>query len=222
VQNQPTCLLLHLDGKTAADRHALSRELVKRGWLVVMPDLRATGETKPANDAIHNAPDHNSAEHGVWVGRPLLGQWLFDIQCILDYLLQLPGRDPKRTAVVGLEQAGLVALTAGAILLERITHVGTVRSMVSLISDKAYEDGTHMGLLAPGLFQVGDVPHLAALNAPRRLLMVDGLKSQGNRMNEPQMRSAMSFPLAVYQACQATDRFTLMADVLPDDVAGKL
>jgi hypothetical protein len=150
VQNQPTCLLLHLDGKAAAEQHALSRELVKRGWLVAMPDLRATGETKPPGDAVHNAIDHNSAEHGVWIGRPLLGQWVFDIQCILDWLLQQPGRDLKRTELVGLQQEGLVALTAGALLPERITHVATVRSPVSLVTDKAYEDGTRIGAAGPG------------------------------------------------------------------------
>jgi dienelactone hydrolase len=222
MPNQPLCVVLHLDGKAAAERHALSRELVKRGWQVAMPDLRATGETKQAGDAVRTAPDHNTAEYGVWLGRPLLGQWVFDIQCIVEYLLAQGGLDPKRVAVVGLEQAGLVALAAGAILPERITHVATVKSAVSLVTDKAYEDGTRMGLLAHNLFQVGDVPHLAALIAPRRMLLVDAVKDKGNRLSDAQFRTAMSFPLAVYKACQATDRITLMSDLPPDEVAAKL
>ncbi|HEV3144610.1 MAG TPA: hypothetical protein VGZ47_12045, partial [Gemmataceae bacterium] len=222
ARNQPTCLLLHLGGKAEAEKHPLAKTLANRGWLVAMPDLRATGETAPPNDAIRGAPDHNSAEHGLWLGRPLLGQWVFDVQCLLDWLLQQPDRDLKRTAVVGLEQAGLVALVAGALFPERITSVGTVRSRVSLVTDKAYEDGFHMGLLVPGLFQVGDVPHLAAMIAPRRLVVVDGVREERKRIPDKQFQAAMSFPQSVYKAANAADRFALLSDVAVDDVVAKL
>src|SRR5579864_3528363 len=222
ARNQPTCLLLDLNGKAAAEKRPLAKALANRGWLVAMPDLRATGETAPTNDAVRGAPDHNSAEHGLWVGRPLLGQWVFDVQCLLDWLLQQPGRDLKRTAVVGLGQAGLVAIVAGALLPERITSVGTVRSRVSLVADQPYEDGFHMGLLVPGLFQVGDVPHLAAMVAPRRLVIVDGVRQEKKRIPDVQFRTAMAFPQAVYKAANAADRFALLSDVTMDDVATKL
>src|SRR5262249_22194855 len=71
-RRQPACVLLHVDGKSEALKHPLATALVSKGWLVVAPDLRATGETKPASDAISGAPDHTSAEHGLWIGRPLL------------------------------------------------------------------------------------------------------------------------------------------------------
>ncbi|HEY1859358.1 MAG TPA: alpha/beta hydrolase family protein, partial [Gemmataceae bacterium] len=71
---QKACVLLHLDGKAAAIKHPLATALLAKDWAVIAPDLRATGESKPAGDLIHDAADHNSAEHGLWIGRPLLGQ----------------------------------------------------------------------------------------------------------------------------------------------------
>jgi pimeloyl-ACP methyl ester carboxylesterase len=187
-----------------------------------MPDLRATGETAPLNDAVRGAPDHNSAQHGLWVGRPLLSQWVFDVQCLLDWLLQQPDRDLKRTSVVGLGQAGLVAIMAGALLPERITSVGTVRSRISLMTDQAYEDGFRTGLLVPGMFQVGDVPHLAAMVAPRRLVVVEGVQQEKKRIPDAKFRAAMAFPQGVYKACNAVDRFALLSDVAMDDIVAKL
>src|SRR5262249_3860721 len=69
------CLLLHLDGKSKALEHPIASELVVSDWEVFAPDLRATGEAKPMNDGIRTAPDHNSTEHALLIGRPLLGQW---------------------------------------------------------------------------------------------------------------------------------------------------
>ncbi|HEX5270699.1 MAG TPA: acetylxylan esterase, partial [Gemmataceae bacterium] len=163
---RPACVLLHLHGKAAALKHPLAAALVAAGWSVSAPDLRATGETKPAGDAVRGAPDHNSAEHALWVGRPLLGQWVFDVRCLLDWLAIQPGLDKQRFAVVGIGQAGLVAVCAAALLDDRVSAAAVVDAPASYVTEQAYLDGTHMGLLAPGLLRVGDVPQLAALAAP--------------------------------------------------------
>src|SRR5262249_7921050 len=75
---RPACVLLHLEGKSEALKHPLAGALLQRNWTVIAPDLRATGETRAASDGkgIAGAPDHNSTEHALWVGRPLLGQWV--------------------------------------------------------------------------------------------------------------------------------------------------
>src|SRR5262249_570961 len=63
----PACIVLHLEGKAEALKHPLAAALLDKGWLVIAPDLRGTGETRPAKDAIAGAPDHNTAEHAIWV-----------------------------------------------------------------------------------------------------------------------------------------------------------
>src|SRR5205085_5917820 len=95
-----TVLLLHLDGQEGEHRLALMGSLLKR-WDLCTVDLRGTGAAKPAGDVIAGAPDHTSAEHALWVGRPLLGQWIWDVRCLLEWL-----GSKKDVAVIGVRQAG--------------------------------------------------------------------------------------------------------------------
>src|SRR5262249_59254807 len=101
------------DGKEEALKHPLAAALSAKGWAVAALDLRATGSLRPPSDAIGGAPDHNSAEHAVWVGRPLLGQWVCDVRALLEWLATQPGLQADRLAVAGIGHARLVALCAG-------------------------------------------------------------------------------------------------------------
>jgi dienelactone hydrolase len=218
----PACVLLHLGGKAEALRHPLAASLLAKGWAVLAPDLRGTGETKPANGAIAGAPDHNSTEHALWVGRPLLGQWVFDVQCLLDWMALQPGQDRRRFAVVGLGQAGIVALCAGGLLDDRVTSTAAVGLPTTFITEKAYAPGTHMGLLAPGILRVGNVPHLAALCAPRRLLVAEGATPQGKKLTAKAMDSAFRFTRSIYRLHKAGAELHVSAEGRPADVAGAL
>lgn len=206
---QPACVLLHLDGRARALEHPVAAQLVARGWLVVAPDLRGTGESRPPRDAIRGAPDHNTAEHALWVGRPLLGQWLFDVQCLLGWLALQPTLDPRRVAVAGISHAGVVALGAGGLFEDRVATVLTVGGLTTFVTDEAYAAGMPMGLLVPGLLRLGDVPQLAALVAPRRLVVVDGLSPLGTQVTEKGLREAHAFTRQVYRLCKAEPKLTL-------------
>jgi cephalosporin-C deacetylase-like acetyl esterase len=214
----PACLLLHLDGKAEALNHPLTAALVEKGCMVVAPDLRATGDAKPEGDAVHGAPDHNSAEHAVWIGRPLLGQWAFDVHCLLDWMALQPGLNAERFSVIGIGQAGVVALCAAA-TDERIHAVGVYDGFASLVTEEVYAPGTHMGLLAPNLFTVGDVPQLAALMAPRRLFIGGALTPQGAKMLEKDIKEAYRLTLEVYDQLKATDKLTLREESEPEAMA---
>src|SRR5262249_35297122 len=152
----PACVLLHLDGKAEALKHPLATALLESGFCVLAPDLRATGAMQPPHDAIAGAPDHNSAEHALWIGRPLLGQWVFDVLALLDWLTLQPDLDGRRVAVAGLGEASVVALCAAALFDDRVTTSISVATPVSYVTDEPYASGTHMGLLAPGILKVGD------------------------------------------------------------------
>jgi dienelactone hydrolase len=210
----PACVLLHLDGKAAALKHPLAAALVAGGWAVSAPDLRATGDTKPPGGAIAGAPDHHSAEHALWLGRPLLGQWVFDVQCLLDWLAIQPGLMKQRLAVVGIGQAGLVALCAAALFDDRVSAAATVDAPTTLVTEQAYPAGTHMGLLAPGLFRVGDVPQLAALAAPRRLIIAGG--------EEKSLKDAYRFTASVYKLYKAEAKLMVAATMKPEELVSGL
>ncbi|MCC6418398.1 MAG: acetylxylan esterase [Gemmataceae bacterium] len=218
----PACVLLHLDGKGAALDHPLAAALETRGWAVLAPDLRGTGETRRANDAIRQAPDHTSAEHALWVGRPLLGQWVLDVQCLLDWLAAQRGLDRRRFAVVGVGQAGIVALCASALLDDRVTAAAALGTPVSYITDREYAPGTRMGLLAPGILRVADVPHLAALSAPRRLVIAEGVSPQGKRLAANALQEAFAFTRSIYRLHRLEKRLTLAETARVEDVAAAL
>src|SRR5262249_55065259 len=124
------------------------------GWAVVAPDLRGTGADKIANDPIGGAPDHNSAEHAVWIGRPLLGQWTVDALTLVEWMGRQPGYLQDRRPIVGFGQAGVVALTTSALAAEQNVVPVAVETLASFVTDRAYVAGTRMGVLANGILKV--------------------------------------------------------------------
>jgi hypothetical protein len=208
----PACLFLHLDGKDEALKHPGTKALAAKGWTVIVPELRGTGVMRPANDKIGEAADHTSAEHALWVGRPLLGQWLFDVQVVLDWLGLQPDLDRKRIAVVGVGAAGVLALCAGTVLDDWVTAVVALGSPVSLVTEEAYGSVIRMGLLAPGLLRTGDVPHLAALIAPRRLVIRGGLSPKGSKRTGKQLDEAYGFTIGIFKLLKAPALLTLGED----------
>jgi dienelactone hydrolase len=194
AKGKPVCLLLDLDGTDKALKHPIAEALLEKGWTICAVDLRATGEAQPAHDAIGGAPDHNSAEHALWIGRPLLGQWLVDVRA---------AADGRRLALVGIGQAGVVALAASALLAEDVSSIAVLDAPLSWITQAAYATGTRMGLLAPGILKVGDIPHLAALAAPRRLVVAGGVTSEGKKLDDAGLTKALAFTRKVYGLMKA-------------------
>jgi dienelactone hydrolase len=215
---QPVCVLLHLDGKTAALKHPLAGALLGQKWVVIAPDLRATGETRPTNDAVR-VVDHNSAEHGLWIGRPLLGQWLVDMQHLLDWLVLQPSLDRRQIIVAGLGHAGVVALCAAGLLEDRLSAAVVLGAPVTYITETAYGSKMRMGLLAPGILRLGDLPHLASLIAPRRLFIGDGFSPQDRSLNLKALQEAYAFTKRIYQLYKAEHKLTVTEDPHLDELA---
>jgi dienelactone hydrolase len=213
----PACLLLHLDGGAEALKHLLAAALVNAGWAVVAPDLRATGTSKPKGDAVGAAPDHNSAEHAIWIGRPLLGQWSFDVCCFLEWMAIQGKYLADQLAVVGIGQAGVVALAAAA-LSDHASAWAALDVPATFVTEQAYAAGTRMGLLAPGLLSVADIPQLAALAAPRRLLLAGAVSPQGKKLAEKEMREAFAFTGNIYQLLKTEERLSIRDQAAPDKV----
>ncbi len=212
------CLLLHLDGKAKALEHPIAAELLDKGWLIYAPDLRATGAAKPKNDGVRTAPDHNSTEHALLIGRPLLGQWVADVRAILAYLTSQPGLDTRKFAVVGIGQAGIVAITASALLGEHIAATAVLDVPASYVTQTAYPDGTRMGLLVPGILRVGDIPHLAALSAPRKLVIAGGMTAEGKKLDQKGLIAAFDFSRKMYALMKAEKALHLHAEAKPAGV----
>src|SRR5947208_16565626 len=88
---------------------------------------------------------------------------------------------PRDVVLIGVGPGGLVALAAGAVD-PRITKVAAVGSLASYITDGPYV-GQRLGVMATGILrEVGDVADLAALVAPRRVVIAGGVAGHGQAL----------------------------------------
>ena len=187
---QPICVKVHLDGENSA--HAgdpLAEALVDNGWVVVAPNLRGTGDARPANDSVRSAIGHNSSEHALWIGRPLFAQWLTDVRVAIDWVAEQEGYDRRRIFLAGEMHAGMLAIAAGGLWDKQIAGVIAESAPVSFLAGEAsHEDWIRMGLLAPGIVSVGDMPQFAAMVAPRRLVIAGGLTHRREPLTSIEMQ----------------------------------
>lgn len=196
------------NGALQAFSGARARELRAEGWKIFAPELRATGRFALASDKIGNAPDHNSAEWSLWLGRPLLGQWTWDLHRSLDAYAENMGAIPAETAIIGEGASGVIALTAAA-LDTRLTHVMTFDSLASYVSNQPFR-GQRLGILVPGLVRdVGDVAHIAALIAPRKLTVHGGVAGGGAALDADALRATYELATDAYTEAGAVDQFQL-------------
>jgi cephalosporin-C deacetylase-like acetyl esterase len=192
-------LVLDCEGAERAAASPVAAELRRGGWDVVTLDFRATGKLAQPHDRIGNAPDHNTAEWSLWLGRPLLGQWVIDTRRLLDALAADDGKLPAEVLAVGIGPAGLVAIGAAA-LDQRITQVATVGTLASYITDAPYR-GQRLGIMVPAILRrAGDIPHMAALVAPRRLVLADSVAGDGNSLASESHNANFAFTRQAYSA----------------------
>ena len=145
----------------------------------------------------------------MWIGRPQLGQWAYDVSRFLDMTEQGRWRRPPEVVVVGEGPAGLVALTAAA-TDPRITKVAAVGTLASFVTDVPYQN-QRLGTFAPGILRdVGDVAHLAALTAPRRVVIAGGVGPTGAPLPGGAVREAYRPAREVWDALGARNEFVIV------------
>ncbi|WP_435010345.1 alpha/beta hydrolase family protein [Tundrisphaera lichenicola] len=205
----PLAILIDLEGAERAVSSPLAEEIRKVGWGLATIDLRATGQLAWPSDKVGSAPDHNSAEWGLWIGRPLLGQWVVDVRRLLDAVEKLDGRLLSEVILVGVGPGGLVALGAGA-TDPRIARIAAVGSLASYLSEVPYV-GQRLGIMAPGMIrEIGDVAHLAALAAPRRVVIAGGVGGDGQSLSAEALRTSYRTALKAWQTAGASPEFRLL------------
>jgi dienelactone hydrolase len=219
-QRAGTVIVLSLEGEAKPAANEMAMAVHQSGRTVVSLSLRATGAHAYPRDKIGRAPDHNTAEWSLWLGRPLLGQWVLDLRAALNAIEADAGL-PRELTVVGVGPAGVVALCASA-LDSRIQQVVTVGSLASYVSDAPYEN-QRLGIMAPGIVRyVGDIQHLAALIAPRKLVIVGGVNGAGQTLGEAALKQQFDFTQRVYSLEQAAIQLTVLPSIDVADIVRKL
>ena len=219
-QRPGTVIVLSLKGASELPDNELARAVHESGRRVVSLSLRATGEHAPPGDSIRRAPDHNTAEWSLILGRPLLGQWVRDLRTAITVLADRGYADENLT-VIGHGPAGVVALCAAA-LDRRINHTVTVESLGSFISDTPYEN-QRLGILPNGIVRdVGDISHIAALIAPNKLTICGTVSGSGTPLSDAELDGTFDPTSHIYKLCGATGQFSVIPKLSADDIVKKL
>jgi hypothetical protein len=68
-----------------------------------------------------------------------------------------------------------------------------------------------MGLAAPKLLRFGDVGTIAALSAPRRLVVIGGVETTGEEASEARIKDAFALTRSIYGLLSAGESFEIAA-----------
>ena len=153
-------------------------EAAGTGWAVL--ELRATGRMEVSGDRIGKAPDHNSAEWSLWLGRPLCGQWVRDIRLTASLLRE---KLPCSSIELVASGTGSFAALAAVAIDENIDGADITGLLTTFVSDKPYV-GQRLADMVPGILRdAGDVVHVAELVAPRPLRLHAPVTPQGEPLD---------------------------------------
>jgi dienelactone hydrolase len=150
--------------------------LCRQGMVVLTPELAAFGRRREPEDVRPDEPGANSCHQATWwglmLGRPLLGSRVQDTLRALDLLQSLPEVDAGRIGIMGGSSGGAVALLAAA--LEPRLRAAVVSSYFCTFRDSILAMRHCHCNYVPGLLQDGELYDIAALVAPRPLLIESG------------------------------------------------
>ncbi len=149
--------------------------LCQRGFVVIAPELLAFGRRREVADIARGSTEsscHDAALWGLMLGRPLLGRRVYDVLRTLDYLVTRPEVDPARIGIMGLSGGGTVTLCAAA-LDERLRAI-VLSGYLCTFRDSILAVDHCLCNYVPGLLEEAEMYDIAALFAPRPLLVEAG------------------------------------------------
>ncbi|MBQ15867.1 MAG: acetylxylan esterase [Planctomycetaceae bacterium] len=212
-QPKKLALLVDLAGLKSATESATHAALQSAGWDIATLTLRATGESAPRGNRVRRAIDHNASQWAMWIGRPLMTQWVTDLRRFVDVLgKRIYGGKLPPLSLMGLGSAGAVAVTTAAVE-PRVQRVVTVGAPVSVVSDRPFAEGA-MGILLPGSLQtIGDLPQVMSLLAPRPLSIINPVSPTAEAIGKSAAADALRHPLATYRVLKSPRALKIVTDV---------
>lgn len=187
--SKPLLLVIEASGRSVRWREGdLYHQIAARGFTVCAADVRGIGDLRPEaprGNPQHSIP-HAGEEHYAWsslmLGKPLLGQRVADI---VGFVRAHEGRS------VALAASGSMTVPAlfAAALEPRIERAYLAGGLVSYRSLLDFEDYRHpTANLLFGVLKVADLPQVAALAAPRRIVIAGAVDGSGARMDPAAVR----------------------------------
>jgi dienelactone hydrolase len=208
----PGMVFVHEEGNSGAVVEKYLRPLAEAGYVVLSIDPRGLGETAPASSSAQR--NYRGFVQDAEVGRfyealrggnTLVGLRTRDVLAAVEYLLGRKEVDPRRLAAAGHGLGGLLVLYAAA-LDERIQSAAVTGALLSYAAILESELYTHrFGAFVPGVLRDFDLPEVAALVAPRRLLLLNIVDQLHRRVEPEEVRRTYQPAAGVYRIADAGD-----------------
>ncbi|MGO8719803.1 MAG: alpha/beta hydrolase family protein [Acidobacteriaceae bacterium] len=122
------------------------------------------------------------------MGRPVIGQRVWDTMRAIDYLASRPDVDLSQIRIVGVGSSGLTAMMA-ALLDHRVRSVlvdRTLASYASILESESYS--LKLAWFVPGILRKFDLPQIAAALSPRPCWILNGVDANGQVLSESSVR----------------------------------
>lgn len=195
---------------TEAADEDVGLQAVREGYAALVPDVRGFGEMAFAEDLA--AGKANSCEElqrrALMFGRTLIGERVADVARLMDYVCRREDLDSDHIMLVGHSGGGTVALFAGAVdprprVVVPVSYFCTFEASIL---------ARHHCIcnVVPGIMELGEMSSVAALIAPRPLLVVHGREDP----IYPFAATSAAFleVAAFYERMGAQDRVALAAE----------
>jgi len=201
-------------------------DLVRKGFIVCSVDLRGLGFSLPNLPAAGPVFYHgnNNQEDYAWasftLGKPVLGQRVWDCLRSLDYLESRPDVDRKRIYGLG-ENGAAVAMLLAAVLDDRLSSLmldSTVATYRSMVESKTYS--LTLPWFAYGILRHFDLPDAVGSLAPRACWLLNATNAVGQPWPETKLLAIYRHALEAYRQSGAREGLQLL--VQSDDERAKV
>jgi len=180
-----TPVLYASDRSMADDAGTDIEALVEAGHPVLAPDVRGKGETARANEddgsfANWFSDDYRVAMMALQLNRPLVGMRMLDLTRGVSVLEKLCGKSQTGCIAVG-KGSGTIPLLHTAALDQRITTIVLENGLISWMNmvQNTYHR-QQLDNVVQGALEVYDLPFLAAVIAPRMLVLGNTVNGVGH------------------------------------------
>lgn len=190
--------------------------LVKKGNVVLAPDLIGTGEMGPGafkGDAYNFKM--GKASFNIWfaaiqVGRSLVGIHAGDIIRLVNYLGTRTDLGIRTISVIAKNEL-CPALTHAAVFDDRIEKIALIKpfnSYQSLVTNRYYRPSFMLSAVANAL-PAYDLPDLYAALSPRKLLLINVTDQNGNPAGNQELKQEFEFVKSAFAARGGKSNFKL-------------
>ena len=158
-------------------------QAVRRGYVVFCPDARGFGERRESlfqgDDQLLSSSCSQLAHMGLPLGLTVAGMWTWDLSRLIDYVFTRPEVDAPRVGCIGLSGGGLQTLYLAA--LDERVRCAVISGYFYGVRESLLEmPGNCDCNYVPQLWESADMGDLAALIAPRPLVIETGTQDPLN------------------------------------------